>query len=225
MKLLYNKLSDINIATFYDVQDIANDDSISDFEKNIRVLSVFTGISYEDLLKENANECQEALTEINKIYKNIDFVENNQKNRLNKITINNIQYKIIDKLDDISVAQYIDFQNWCNYKPTNNIAEILSVFLIPEGFSYNTGYDVLELVETIKNEVSIDKGFRLYNFFLHLCQKSTNKILTFSRIMIKMMMFMMKMPKNLRTNLDEAIKNMTVLYGSHFQTYTQKPPK
>lgn len=221
MKLLYNKLSDINIATFYQIQDIANEE-ISDFEKNIKILSVFTGISYEDLLKENANECQEALAEINKIYKNIDFVENNSKNRLKQITINGVKYKITEKLDEISVAQYIDFQNFCNFKK-NNMAEILGVFLIPEGSSYNTGYDVLELVEKIKNEVDITTGFRLYNFFLHKLLKLINQQMTFCRIMTKLSLMIMKVPKKQRKQLDEAIKNMTAVVGQLSQTCIPKP--
>lgn len=63
-----------------------------------------------------------------------------------KLTINDRKYYMDCLLGNITTAQYIDFNNHSN---TGDFAKMLSVFIIPEGHTYNDGYDMLEVINDI----------------------------------------------------------------------------
>lgn len=209
---LTRKLNEISIAEFYELQNILNDEQLSNLEKNVHLLSIFTRIPYDELLNMPADECEEAIVELSKHFNKTSLDASADKFSLNKITILGTTYKIIDKPDNINVAQYIDFENWINLNK-NNIAEVLSVFLIPEGHKYNDGYDITELIDILNNNLDIETANKLYNFFLQTLYKSTTRTLKYSKWIIKTMMIVTgmrwKLNKEQRKELDNALDMIT----------------
>lgn len=65
-------------------------------------------------------------------------------------TLNDTVYKSNFDLTVVSVAQFIDYQNYIKNDKTNNYENILSIFVIPEGHSYNDGYDLDKAKQDIK---------------------------------------------------------------------------
>lgn len=65
-------------------------------------------------------------------------------------TLNDTVYKSNFDLTIVSVAQFIDYQNYIKNEKTNNYENILSIFVIPEGHSYNDGYDLDKAKQDIK---------------------------------------------------------------------------
>ena len=108
---------------------------------NMNILSVLFG---EDILSM-------PIVELKKLISKIDLSPVKSKVKT-KYIINNKVY-IIDTEMNISTAQYIDY---CNYKKDNDIVKMLSVFLIPEGHTYNDGYDIFEVIKDIEDMKWVD---------------------------------------------------------------------
>lgn len=64
----------------------------------------------------------------------------------------------------ITTAQYIDFQTFSKDKE-HNFVEMLSCFLVPKGCDYNDGYDIMEVHEAIREEMSVAEVIALLAFF------------------------------------------------------------
>lgn len=79
----------------------------------------------------------------------------------------------------ITAAQYIDFQTFSAEKETRMV-EMLSCFLVPRGMDYNEGYDVLEVHQAIRDEMSVAEMLALIAFFFGKFLKSIHRIKTYS---------------------------------------------
>ena len=84
----------------------------------------------------------------------------------------------------INAAQYIDFQTFSKEKE-KRMVEMLSCFLVPRGCDYNEGYDVLEVHDAIRNEMSVAELLALVAFFFGRFLKSTRSTLTYSIRLLK----------------------------------------
>lgn len=108
---------------------------------NINILSVLFG---EDILSTPVVELKKMIGEID-----LKPIKETVKA---KYIINNKIYTL-DTQMNITTAQYIDY---ANYKKNNDIVKMLSVFLIPEGHTYNDGYDILEVIKDIEDMKWVD---------------------------------------------------------------------
>lgn len=90
-------------------------------------------------------------------------------------------YKVYKKMNQLSIAQFIDLQMSIN-KVETNPEYMLSVFIVPEGHKYNDGYDADEHVKWIRNNVPVAYSNYIINFFLKWYLKSMRRILLFSRL-------------------------------------------
>ena len=64
----------------------------------------------------------------------------------------------------MTAAQFIDFQQLSKDLEANTIA-LLSVFLVPEGHKYNSGYDVAEVRQAIADHLSVQDAMEILGFF------------------------------------------------------------
>ena len=84
----------------------------------------------------------------------------------------------------ITAAQYIDFQTFAKERETKTV-EMLSCFLIPRGKDYNDGYDVLDVHEAIRQEMSVAEVLALLGFFFEKWLRSMQTTLTSSMRLLK----------------------------------------
>ena len=79
----------------------------------------------------------------------------------------------------ITAAQYIDFKTYAEDK-AHNIVEMISCFLIPRGMDYGDGYDVADVHEAIRTELSVADCLALCAFFFRQWAVSIRDTLTYS---------------------------------------------
>lgn len=161
-----DKWSDITIAEYERIVDIikSTDDEI---ERLTGVISVLSGIDEDEI-------ADMPIAEIAKIGQKLDFLNSFDFNK-------NATYKtlVIDgetlvlSVKDMSVAQYVDFQaTWS--AESKDLARIISICYVPKGKTYNKDYDIEELINKIRNNVSIDKANSIGFFLLKRFAKLTN---------------------------------------------------
>lgn len=84
----------------------------------------------------------------------------------------------------ITAAQYIDFQTFAQDRE-HKVVELLSCFLVPRGCDYNEGYDVVEIHDAIREEMSVAEAIALLAFFFKGWLVSTRRTLSSSARMVK----------------------------------------
>ena len=133
-----NKLNwyNVNLNQFILLQDAFKIED--DTEKMISVAEIILGNDVTNL----------PLKEFNEQIKRLEFLKEEIPTSVppKKFEINGKKYFMDCLLGNITTAQYVDFNNHSN---TGDFAKMLSVFIIPEGHTYNDGYDMLEVINDI----------------------------------------------------------------------------
>lgn len=202
--LKINDWKKVSICEFNKIQHIVKDDKLTDDEKNIKLAAIFCDQNEDDILKLPQEEfnsiCQEITTFFNLVPKTSNTISNN-------IIINGNKYDINKDLKKLSVAQYIDFQNYAK-EPENDLkmAKMLSIFILPHKHNYNEEYDIEDVINDINNNLDIITANEISSFFLHLLNRSTIDLLQYYRMMTKMIL--RKTPKQFRKAHDLLITKM-----------------
>lgn len=122
---------DITVEKFYKIQEILE---VQDDYTALNLISAIFDIDAENL-------------PINQLAKySVKFLNDNVPNvKLKKYyKLNGREYDSSCDLTTLTVAQYIDFNNYSK-KETLRYEEMLGVFFIPKGHQYNDGYDMLQV--------------------------------------------------------------------------------
>lgn len=127
--------NDISLSQFYGVQDLlAETDDYTTFN----LLDLLYGIDSANM----------KLTELSQYNNALNFLDENVPtvNLKDKYEINGTVYNSNFNLTVVTAAQFIDYQN---YIKTNKFEDFLSVFFIPDGHTYNDGYDMNKVKEDL----------------------------------------------------------------------------
>lgn len=183
------KWNDVKYYQFEKLQELLKIDN--DEERMIEVAQLLLGEEVLNL----------PVAEFAKKVKELDFLQSEMPSGIppKKITINGRKYFLDCLLGNVSTAQYIDFTN---HSKTNDICKMLSVFLIPEGHKYNDGYDILQVMNDIKDlpvTVVNDTAFffgRHYNVFMRIFQSYSIKNIKKTNL-----------PKEVKKNMIKVVKD------------------
>lgn len=87
-----------------------------------------------------------------------------------KYKINGTVYRLHKDFGTLTTSQFIDFQNYLKDGfELQDYCKVLSVFLIPDGETYNNGnYDIKQLQNDIDNHLSITDALSISAFFLQI---------------------------------------------------------
>lgn len=206
MELKYKNWKEISINTFKKLQaniNNAEDDgieSINILNKEVAMLAVLCDVEEDDIANLTQNEYRKLIAQT-------DFLKEMPKVKVeDNYTINGNKYSLFLTMQNMTIAQYIDFQTY--YKDVNNnFAECLSCFLIPKGKKYGEGYDIAEVIKDIGEHMSIVDANSIMFFFALLFRSLTMVTL---RSSVKDMKKIMKKTKNReeKNKLMIAIKQM-----------------
>ena len=205
MKLKYNDYSNLPIGKYYEILDICNSD-LSKIEKDLAVIAVLLDVTEDEVYKlkpEEVYELQQQLKFLSKPAKDA-------KKKFKKLKIADKTYRIVSKLDELNIGQYVDFQfNW-NKDYLTNLPQILSIFLIPEGCKYNEGYDIVEVQQAIKDNLSIEAALNIAFFLQRKLVDLIKSRLLYFRLVLWVMKMQMK-DKNMRKQMKELIQKFKTL--------------
>ena len=173
----YNKLT---LAQYQDIQAVQKDESLEDIDKHTRILSILTGVPEDELM-------HLPITEYTELSAKARFLtaEGFQAGRMaKKYIIGGMELVPVSDFRKLETCQYLDFQTYAG-DLDKYMVELISVLLVPKGHRYNEGYDIIELQESIRQEMSVTDGATIVGFFLTLCGRSIKDSLNFSMRMAK----------------------------------------
>ena len=152
--------TDVSLRQYNDIKQIFLEPNYSEEDRIILLINILFGV---DALKLKA-------TELNGYVNQLKFLSTNPpKMKLkDKYKLGENYYILKRNLKDFTVAQWIDFQNFLkNGSDTDNFANLLSVFFLPDGQEeYGENYNIEDVRNDINNFLSIADASSLAAFFL-----------------------------------------------------------
>lgn len=167
---------DVSLSKYEEIVKVFEDKDLEEMDKNVKVIAIL-----EDKAEDEIWDMP--IGELGKY--DISFLNdfNYPKNiKFNKIKIGEWDLVVDNNLSNFSVAQYVDFNTYWSEK-RKDLAKVISVFLIPKGKKYNTDYDLVKLVNDIKDNISLPMANGIAFFLLKRFMKSTH----FSRVYLNLL--------------------------------------
>ena len=196
----------ITIEKYYKIKDILDDEVDDDITKNVKLVAVMLNKDEQEVWDMDMAEAGNYISKLQFLNK----FELPKKPNM-KIKLPSYDLVVIKDLTKINVAQYVDFQNFVKMPMRESMEKILSIFLIPEGCSYNTGYDILDLQKEIRENMSFRVAEGLLSFFIEKYGRSLIHSLVYCRRQVKktkdkeMMENLEKTEKEIQQKLDSLI--------------------
>lgn len=196
---------DITINDYKEIINITKKELDSDLEKSISILAILCECTEDDLYSMNANKLYKLLSEIEWVKQPYKFNHNwNNKH----ITINGIKYDVVVDINKFTVAQYADLQiYWDKRSDIDYMAKLMTLFIIPNGKTYNNDYDIVQLADIIEDNVSINDFNSICFFFLKSCLISIKASLLYSNWQM-MKLIMKEKDKEKKKQLKEIQKKL-----------------
>ena len=151
----------ISIDKYYEIKDILDDEEDDDITKNVKMVAVITDKDEDEVWSMDMAEAGEYISRLQFLNK-FELPDNPNM----KFNLPGYQLKVMKDVSRISVAQYVDFQNFVKLPLREGMEKILSIFLIPEGCKYNEGYDIIDLQKEIRENISFRVAEGLLSFFI-----------------------------------------------------------
>lgn len=181
---MIEKVEDITIKDYQSILAVLNSDK-EGYVKEIDLLSIIHGIDCWDLTIDEVSSLKHSLNVINSIQdasKSKDF-------QLPKvIEIGGEKCTIMQNANTMSVNQYYSFSEYNKHNDNNdsNLQNLMACIIIPEGKTYNKGYDIEAFAESIRNEMSFIQARNVLANFLIASEHSLNNSLVALRLYLKM---------------------------------------
>lgn len=155
-------LNDISLGKYCEIVSIVQDSTLGEADKTIYICNILYGVDISKI------SMSEALPYINNSIKLLNTDIPTNVNIKDYYILGNKKYRFTTDVSKINLMQFLDFQAYIQEDNTiNNYNKILSVFLVPEGASYNDdSYNITELQSLIDKELSITEAYNMGAFFL-----------------------------------------------------------
>lgn len=198
------------LGTFIEVNNICGDKHMAEDDKTFRIAAICAGITYDEIMNMPLNETAELI-------KNIAFVYTEPKKEKMKshYIINGVKYIPLKNYEDMTTAQYIDFQA-ISENINMMLGEYLAIFLIPEGHKYNDGYKSSDVAKDIYDYFCVEEALGIANFFTKQCSKSMKRTLLYLESEAKVMQIITrdKEMKEVAKQVEDQIKKARTVVNS-----------
>ena len=167
--------NDISIKQYNDIKNLYLDPDLSDEDRLILQINILFGV---DALKLKTNELHKYINDMKFLGSKIPKMKIKKEYKLGS----NI-YILKKELKDVTVAQWIDWQNFLkDGSDTDNFPNLLSIFFFPKGESeYGENYDIEQVRQDINNHLSIAEAISISSFFLTYRKTLSIRFLLYTR--------------------------------------------
>lgn len=175
---------DISINEYYELVDAMEDANLQPLDKSVALLALLCECTVDDIYNLPVYQIDRLNAQIGWVRK-FDF---NKRFNSKRLTIAGKKYDVCVNLQEMSISQYMDFQNLWGRKDLRTYwGNILACFLVPSGKKYCEDYDVQALAQEFRDEVPITLANSVCFFFLKRLLSSIKTTLLFLKIMMKEM--------------------------------------
>lgn len=202
--MIYNSWDKLPIGKLNDVNNIINNNELTEDDKIIKLSALISNMDYEDFINLKIEDAQKIISQIKFLYeapKNKKLVKN--------LNLDGINCKVIQDVSEITTAQFVDYNTLIS-NGNVLIPEILSVFIIPQGHKYSDNYNKEEIVELISKYVSVEEGLSIANFFIKKYKRLLMRTLLYSKVNLKLQL-MKRLPQQTKEEIKSQIQQIKKL--------------
>lgn len=167
-----NQWNNITLSEFKQIRAVFADEAKNELDKMVSIAAILQGVDEETINQMPLDEVQPIFAMawgLNKPPK---------RSRIRSLyQVGGWKLKVTP-LQDISVAQWVDYQNFLRGDLENNMVDLLSVALVPLGKTYNEGYDIAELKRALEQQMYVPDALAVCFFFQRKYLKSMRRTLT-----------------------------------------------
>ena len=149
------------IGKYLDIVNLC-DTEMDDVDRKVKIVAILTGLTDDDVLNLPITEFTECCAKAKFLDKQCP--ENLIPGVSRTYPIGGFVLIPVTDIRKITTAQYIDFKTFEKDKE-HKFVEMLSCFLVPRGCDYNEGYDILDVHNAIREEMSVAEVLALLAFF------------------------------------------------------------
>ena len=149
------------LGKYLDICRVCKDESLEEIDRQVKILSILSDMPEDEILHLPIPKYKEMVVASR-------FLEDVDKSRHKAARLYIVgDWQLVPTLDyrKMETAQYVDFQTFAPMVETH-MAELLSCLLVPVGCRYNEGYDILEVQQALKDNLSVTDALSLSAFFL-----------------------------------------------------------
>ena len=200
---------DLTIDKYLEIKEVL-ENATDDLSTEVSLLAVLNECTEDDLLDMPLDEFKRKLADLNFLSQPL-----NPKPQCPKtITIGKEVFESVRDVKQFTAGQYIDYQNLIKSEDFYSIIpNLLACFFIPKGKDYGKDYDIMEVAEKIKKNISIGFALDVCFFFQMQSIRSINSTLDYLALMTKMQIFKAK-DKETKTKLKTAVEKIRELKAS-----------
>lgn len=202
------------IGLFQEINKIGEDNNLDEDTKAMKVTALLSNISLEELEKLPISTAMELVSRTRFLYTPIPTIKFNRN-----LNLNGKSYKVLSKTEEMTAAQFIDFQGI--YKNIDNmLAEFMAIFIIPKGYKYGDDYDMDEVIDDIRKDLTVVEALSMANFFISAYKKLWNRTLLFSKARMRVLSIMgnkeqREIAKQMEKTLTETQALLNSIIGYH----------
>lgn len=151
----YNALP---LGTYLDIDAVLQDDTLDDLDKQVRIIAILSDQAEADILAL-------PLPDYAALARKTDFLRHEcpPVTAPARVIVGERVYVPVQDFTKICTAQYVDFQTFSK-AGTPKLPELLAVLLVPEGKTYNEGYDFAQVAEDVRT-LPLPVALSLVGFF------------------------------------------------------------
>lgn len=198
--------SELPVAKLQEIRSV-NINIEDEDTKVLTVAGILADKTYREMLELPLNETTELI-------KNTAFLytEPKPKKISSVYRLNGTEYRIMKNMNDITTAQFIDYQALAK-DSGERMAEFLSIFFIPVGCKYNDGnYDREKVVEDISYYLSAEEALGISAFFTVRCVRLIRRTLLLLQVKMQMLSWR-KETREQAKQVMELIRQIRYTYG------------
>ena len=200
---------DLTIDKYLEIKEVL-ENATDDLSTQVALLAVLNECTEDDLLDLPLDEFKRKLTDLNFLSQPL-----NPKPQCPKtITIGKEVFESVRDIKQFTAGQYIDYQNLIRSEDFYSIIpNLLACFFIPKGKDYGKDYDIMEVAEKIKKNISIGFALDVCFFFQMQSIRSINSMLDSLVLMTKVQIFKAR-DKETKMKLKTALSKIQELRAS-----------
>lgn len=163
------------IGKYLEILSLSQDESVDALEQQVKTISILTGLTEDDVLAL-------PITKYKELAGKTKFLENGYDGKLQvakSYGLGGMELIPVKDFAKITTAQYVDFQN-LSKEGDQYLVETLSTLLIPKGKKYMDGYEIEDVRQAIRENLSVADVLSLSAFFLTKFVKSIKDFQTYS---------------------------------------------
>lgn len=179
----------------------------TDQDGPFKMAALIYNIPYEDFL-------DLPLADSQALVKSMEFLQRKPKPIMVKgrYTLNGTEYEFKAEAKEWTTAQYIDFNN--TPKDPDKMGDLIAIFLIPKGKSYNKGYDIDKVAEDIRKDLSVSDALAMSDFFTYRWDSLIKRTTTEAKKALKQARKDGAITREEEKKAVEELGQLTDMYGS-----------